>query len=418
LENCIEYHLLGNHLFKNAKALIFAGLFFCGRNADKWLANGLKILKNEMNEQVLSDGGHFERSPMYHSMILEDCLDLLNVFFGVTGSSSLTPPAGELEGRRQRPELNDIAFHLENIATKMAAFIEGMVHPDRRIPLFNDAALGIENEPDSILSYYEAVTGRKTENADRKLRTFPESGYFILAPRPGNRLIADCGEIGPDYQPGHAHCDLLSFELSVQGRRVIVDSGCARYEEGEIRRYNRGSAGHNTISVDGHNQSEVWGAHRCARRARPLYARLKELDDGTIVFEGAHDGYRRLLGSPVHQRSIRWTGDEIQIRDSVDGMGTHSIESRIHINPDLTVLPKKNAVLISDGDKNLIEIFLCGSGKIESTQGWYCPEFGIQKRCTVLRVFESHAKLPYSSCWTLRLMNSLVIPLTAGRKGQ
>ena len=62
----------------------------------------------------------------------------------------------------------------------------------------------------------------------------------MMAPRSGDRLLVDCGEIGPDYLPGHAHCDTLSFELSLSGQRVVVDSGCGIY-------------------VDGLNQPEIWG---------------------------------------------------------------------------------------------------------------------------------------------------------------
>lgn len=92
-----------------------------------------------------------------------------------------------------------------------------------------------------------------------RVLSFPASGYFRLEPTPGDVLVVDCGPIGPDYQPGHAHCDTLSFELSLNGRRVIVDSGCSQYVDGEIRQYNRGSLGHNTLAIDGVNQSEVWG---------------------------------------------------------------------------------------------------------------------------------------------------------------
>ena len=75
----LEWHLLGNHLFANAKALVFAGLFFKGREAGRWLSKGLAVLDREIREQILSDGGHFERSPMYHAIILEDLLDLINL---------------------------------------------------------------------------------------------------------------------------------------------------------------------------------------------------------------------------------------------------------------------------------------------------------------------------------------------------
>ncbi|MBV5329410.1 MAG: hypothetical protein JZU65_17600, partial [Chlorobium sp.] len=82
LEKNIEYHLLANHYFKNGKALIFAGLFFSGADAERWLNKGLAIISKEIEEQILADGGHFERSPMYHAMILEDCLDLVNIMDG------------------------------------------------------------------------------------------------------------------------------------------------------------------------------------------------------------------------------------------------------------------------------------------------------------------------------------------------
>ena len=71
----LEIHLLGNHLLANAKALVFAGLFFSGREANEWVDTGLGILSRQIPEQILSDGGHFELSPMYHAIILEDLLD-------------------------------------------------------------------------------------------------------------------------------------------------------------------------------------------------------------------------------------------------------------------------------------------------------------------------------------------------------
>ena len=79
LEKRIESHLLGNHLFANAKALVFAGTYFSGAEADRWLNRGISILEREIPEQILLDGGHFELSTMYHALIFEDLLDLCNL---------------------------------------------------------------------------------------------------------------------------------------------------------------------------------------------------------------------------------------------------------------------------------------------------------------------------------------------------
>ncbi len=386
LENSLEHHLLGNHLFKNAKALLFCGLSFSGPDAERWLAKGLRLLRRELEEQVLPDGGHFERSPMYHCMILEDCLDLLNI----CRCSS-------------RPDVRGLSDRLETAVRRMTFFLQGMSHPDGRIALFNDAALGIELDPGDLAAYYERLIQEPAPRPEPPFWSFPETGYFVMAPAVGDHMLIDCGPVGPDYQPGHSHCDTLSFELSLKGRRVIVDSGCFQYEDGPVRQYNRGNMGHNTITVDGRNQSEVWGAHRCARRARPLHAGLDKRGDGALVFEGAHDGYKRLDGSPIHHRRVVWAGNTITIEDRVEGSGAHEIESRLHIHPALEVHHDGDGVLVKDGALPIASITSEGAGDVEQTGGWYCPEFGRKEPCVVLRVKSANHGLPYVGKWVFKI---------------
>jgi uncharacterized heparinase superfamily protein len=385
LEKNIEYHLLANHYFKNGKSLIFAGLFFSGKDAQRWLNKGLAIITKELDEQILADGGHFERSPMYHAMILEDCLDLLNIMNGLN-----------LE------EVQTLRQQLRKKAEAMLIFLSSMTHPDGDIALFNDAALGIEARLDALADYFERLTGETAPSFAGDCVSFPDTGYFVFAPRAGNRLIVDCGPVGPDYQPGHAHCDTLSFELSLQGQRVIVDSGCCQYLEGEIRRYNRGNAGHNTVTIDGENQSEVWGAHRCARRARPLYGRLDKLEDGTLLFAGAHDGYRRLKGKPIHHRTIAWAGGVYRIEDRIEGQGSHDIESRLHIHPEFSVEVVDDCAMIRTKTDLLAIISSQDGSSLETTDGWYCPEFGIQQPCTVIISRFSQVPLPFRTGWVIK----------------
>ncbi len=395
LEKSLEWHLLANHLFKNAKALILAGLFFHGTKAERWLKLGLSLLENEIHEQVLPDGSHFERSPMYHTMILKDCLDLLNIRF-----PSHYALAGSLTLRWEafREKLQDTVF-------RMISFLSGMTHPDGRIALFNDAAFGVELDPDHIHTYAEQVTSRSPGIGSFPAIDFPDSGYFIMNPYSGDYLVVDCGPLGPDYQPGHAHCDTLSFELSLKGRRVIVDSGCYEYQPGRMRDYNRGNEGHNTLTIDGQNQSEVWAAHRCGRRARPIYGRLRRCADGTIIFEGAHDGYRRLRGHPIHHRRVWWKESLITVEDTVEGRGRHFIESRLHIHPDLSVTLKGNQVLLRSDSEKVLLISPLRSGNLEVTQGWYCPEFGLKLACPVIKIKHGSTPLPFRSGWSLKILN-------------
>lgn len=388
LEKNIEYHLLANHLFKNGKALVFAGLYFAGDDAERWLKKGLQILSTQLEEQILPDGGHFERSPMYHAMVLEDCLDLLNICTG-----------------HRNKNVTDFMAYLKPVTGTMLSLLLGLTHPDGEIALFNDAAFGIEATPAELTEYYERLTGEQVRVPSEKAWSLPATGYYVMSPKSGDRLIIDCGPVGPDYQPGHSHCDNLSFELSLKGRRVIVDSGCCQYVDGDIRRYNRGNAGHNTLTIDGENQSEVWGAHRCGRRAYPLYANLEERADGSLHFSGAHNGYRHLKGSPVHNRTITWSGDTFLIEDRVEGKGSHDIEAQLHIHPGLVVeLTGGNAMIRDDRDL-LATITLQGEGSIEKTEGWYCPEFGIKRPCVVLTYVKKNVSLPFDGGWIITTGN-------------
>ncbi len=386
LEKNLEYHLLANHLFKNIKALIFAGLFFEGSTARRWLNTGMRMLRKELSEQVMPDGGHFERSPMYHSMILEDVLDLLNV----------------LSVYEQHKA---VCAELSEKAIKMQGFLAAMCHPDGGMALFNDAAFGIEPSMDRLVRYMTELTGLPEETGEEELKAFRDSGYFIMSPSPGNRMVIDCGEIGPDYQTGHSHCDTLSFELSLAGQRVVVDSGCCQYEEGEIRHYNRGNAGHNAMTVDGQDQSEIWAAHRCGRRAHPNLHEFRKDSNGTLRFSGSHDGYRKLRGSPVHRRTITWAGGQIHIEDTIAGAGKHGITSRLHIHPDLSLDMDGGVATVSANGRPLAAIRTNGDQGLSLEDGWYCPEFGKRIHCTVLTTKSHWTALPFSTGWEIHALH-------------
>ena len=301
LAQSIEYHLLGNHLFANAKALVFAGAFFEGSAAAEWLGCGLRILAAQVPEQVLEDGGHFERSPMYHSLILEDVLDLINLGRTYPG---LLPNWSEVAGR-------------------MLSWLQQMTHPDGQIAFFNDAAFGVAPEPAALIRYADRL------GIQPRQRPLGESGYIRLE-NGGAVVFFDAAPIGPDYQPGHAHADTLSFELSIGGRRAIVNSGISTYENSAERLAQRSTPAHNTIRLDSEDSSEVWSAFRVARRARPL-------DVGTdrrSFAEAAHDGYKRLKDPAIHRRRLELHPDRLVVTDEIQARGEHAVELFFHLHPE------------------------------------------------------------------------------------
>jgi len=375
LRQRLEYHLLGNHLWANGKALIFAGLFFEGSESDGWLDKGMEIVKRELAEQVLFDGGHFERSPMYHAIILEDLLDLVNL-------------SNAYEREVDQDWLTAIAM--------MRTWLEGMSHPDGRIALFNDAAFGIAPTWQELEAYARRLQLRPSEYHFPLLTHFPDSGYIRLQGLQAVALL-DVAPVGPDYIPGHAHADTLSFELSVFGQRVLVNSGTSTYEKTAERHRQRGTAAHNTVSVNGQDSSEVWGGFRVARRARPFGLETREDVDSCFV-KCAHDGYRRLPGKPVHWRQWHWMEGSLVVRDTIDGPFEKAC-ARYHFHPEVKLVSegswRQGRVILPSGHEVCWQVNNGQATLMDST--WH-PEFGItiSNRCLEIALDGPTAEVVFS----------------------
>ncbi|MFM2112681.1 MAG: hypothetical protein RLZZ271_1341, partial [Pseudomonadota bacterium] len=303
LSRRLEWHLLGNHLFVNAKALVMAGLAFEGAEARAWLRCGLDIIGRELPEQVLADGGNFELSPMYHAIFLEDLLDLIQ-------ASEVWP--GKLDIQT--------ASSWRATASRMLGWLDGMTHTDGDIALFNDAASGIAPLPRQIAAA-AGVLGIAPASAaahgSEGLCHYKESGYIRVERGPMVALL-DVAKVGPDYLPGHAHADTLSFEMSVHGQRVVVNGGTSRYGLGPERERERSTASHSTVEVDGCNSSEVWSGFRVARRAFP-FDLVVESGNNVLRVACSHNGYSRLPGKPIHRRMWELGPQSAKIRDVVTG---------------------------------------------------------------------------------------------------
>lgn len=321
LDRRVETHLLGNHLFANAKALILAGCFFEGGEAERWMRKGLELLRREIPEQVFRDGGHFERSPMYHSIILEDVLDLINVARVFDGNT---------------PRLNSATVdQWSEIANRMRRWLKIMCHPDGEIALFNDAAIGIAPTPLELDTYGIRLGLGPVASPENALYHLAESGY-VRAQNEAAVLLLDVGLIGPDYLPAHGHADTFTFELSLRGRRVVVDTGVSGYDAGPQRLRERGTGAHNTVVVDDQDSSEVWGNFRVARRAKTFDLTLTDIG-GVVEIACSHDGYRRLKDKITHRRAWRLREDGLCIDDRLLGKFGQA-ESRLLLHPEITAM--------------------------------------------------------------------------------
>jgi uncharacterized heparinase superfamily protein len=213
-------------------------------------------------------------------------------------------------------------------------------------------------------------------------------------------IILDCGEIGPSYQPGHTHCDFLSYELMAAGRRLVVDTGVCEYEPGKMRAYVRSTKAHNTVSVDGAEQSEIWSEFRVARRAKKLGARINR-QGNDVEFLGSYRGFYGVRGRIVHERtakvSLDVSGSRIErlaIIDRLTGSGHHGAESYIHFHPAVTLRPVKSGEIDVLYANRVIATLRIPSGQdFLVGPGWYCPEFGVRLTNQVL-VMRTRGKMP------------------------
>lgn len=381
LSKRIEYHLLGNHLWANAKALVFAGVFYEGPEAAQWLSIGLRLLRRELKEQVLPDRGHFERSPMYHAIVLSDLLDLTQL---ATIYSDVLPYKNVKAWRGEIP--------------RMLRWLAVMTHPDGGIALFNDTALGTAPR----LFDLEAGARELGIAFDTRLSTplyeLPESGYVRLQKGPAV-LITDVGNIGPDYLPGHGHADTLSFEMSLYGQRVIVDTGTSRYDVSDERLVQRGTRAHNTVQVDEEDSSEVWSSFRVARRAMPFDKTIRE-EAGFLTIECAHDGYKRLRGQPLHRRQWSIGDNRLQVRDRIEGRFSMAV-ARFYFHPDITVVEdEKNGTGILRLPKGEEVIWHVKGGCQSVLSSNYHPEFGLSMPNQYLEVVLNHNEAEVEFSWS------------------
>lgn len=376
LDGRLEWHLQGNHLFVNAKALVAAGLFFDGPEAQTWLARGLAILERELPEQILPDGGQFERSPMYHALALEDLLDLINLAQARAPAGAPTPAWGE---------------PLRAVASRMLHWLRCMCHAGGELALFNDCSDGIA-APLMELERLAAALGVYASTPTPGLTHLADSGYISLR-RGGALLLADVAPLGPDYLVGHAHADTLAFELSLHSQRLVVNGGTSCYGLSARRLAERGTAAHSTVQVAGQDSSEVWSGFRVGRRARPVGLKV-----GDVEFSCAHDGYRHLAGRPRHHRSWRMSEHELHVEDHVSG-GSHPALARYPLAPGLTLhaLPK-GGFGVRRGPFAVATVQV-PAGQAQVVETTHASGFGRVERNQTLAVTLSAGRAATRWCW-------------------
>ncbi len=349
-----RYSSANNHLVGEAAGVFVGSSYFAGlRHAARWREESRRILLEEIFRQTSEDGGTREQATGYHCFSLE--------FFLIAG----------LAARRIGLDFPaEYWRRLEAMFSYLAVLTEG-----GSLPMFGDADDGYvldlggrQERVESLLAIgavlferpdWKAQAGQATQPlywllgnpGCEALAAMPEpaepmrleskalagSGYYLL--QSGQRgaddavsVVMDCGELGMGAIAAHGHADALSFVLRAAGWDILVDPGTYDYFTYPAwRDYFRSTRAHNTIMVDGRDQSEPLGRFLWGRRARSRLLAWEPGPQGGLI-RGEHDGYRRLRRGVVHRRTLELDAvrGELTITDELEGKGNHSCELHLH----------------------------------------------------------------------------------------
>ena len=252
-----------------------------------------------------------------------------------------------------------------------------------------------------------AWPGLAADRAPQHPWRFPQGGMYLLGSRFGQpdevKLVLDCAPLGYLGTAAHGHADALSFTLAVAGDAVLVDPGTFAYHtQPAWRSHFRGTLAHNTVCVDGADQSEIGGAFLWLRKAQAQCS-AHDVTGAVQVFEGQHDGYTALADPVLHRRRVEFdpVTRRIQVIDHLQGQAVHEVAVCWQFGEDIAVQASAGQLLAS-GRHSTVQM-ACDAGlQLHLLRGSDAPIAG-----WVSRAFDR--KLP---AWQARWQGRLQLPMT------
>ncbi len=404
------YFSPNTHLLGEAVALLFLGTL-CPElsRAEHWTSRGWEIVMREARRQVQGDGFHFEQSTYYHlyavdlflhavvlaslnepvipsefERTLERMLDALLLL----GRSGPPPHLGDDDGGRVfDPRRNRSEHWLDSLAAGAVLF-------HRKD--FKAAAGELCEETIWLLGEQGVIEWDSTQEDPPATASgaLQSAGLYVLTiPSPRSQLVINAGPQGGQHA-GHRHADALSVSLHSQGHALLIDPGTFEYVgDGAERDLFRSTAMHNTLRIDGENQSEPDGLFAWKQFAQ---AKAEQWITGETfdLFVGSHDGYSRLASPVVHRRWVLSLKSGLfLVRDVAQGVGKHRIDIAWHLGPEMR-LRAENVFQVKEASGGLAILCADKHGWSEEVRKDVCsPVYGKKEPITVLN-FGSTTDLP------------------------
>lgn len=413
------YSSPNTHLIGEAAALVVGGLVLADRPAAAtWVRDGMSILLKELQLQVLADGVHGELSTYYHCYAIDFYVqafvlaeqrgippprwawarvEQMIAFLGhVAGVDGELPRLGDDDGGRALAlGSRDYRYYGDGLVIGAILFSRSdFKYLARR---FREEAFWMLGVPG--WRSFEALASRPPAN---RHFLYPDGGYAIQRSGWGSdatQLIFDCGALGI-LTGAHAHADSLSIILRKGGEDLLIDPGTYQYGGAEgLRTYFRSTRAHNTVSVDGLDQSRAGNVFSWERRAEtslkpPLdFARVQYVD-------AEHSGYRSLADPVSHRRRVMFADPYYWILiDEFDAESVHQYDFHFHFAPEIKVLvgpsrSPREVETVGAGEHAGLLLFSLGTDPVEASvlrgrsvppDGWMSESYGTRRPSPILR---------------------------------
>ncbi|SFX68988.1 Heparinase II/III N-terminus [Janthinobacterium lividum] len=414
-----------NHLFGEYMGLFVASSVWpCWPESTKWQALARKGLEEEALKQNTPDGVNREQAVYYQHEVmdmmllcqrigqangagfsavylqrLERLADFIAALMDVDGN---VPMTGDADDAQMVRLAHDDGWHRYRSLLASCAVLFGRADFKRKAGHFDDKnrwLFGVAG-----LRQWQALDA---SGAEAPVMAFPDGGYFLLGSGFGTpdevRLVADCAPLGYLSIAAHGHADALAFTLSVSGEELLTDPGTYAYHtQKKWRDYFRSTPAHNTVAVDGLDQSEIGGNFMWLKKAN---ARMiaHETDSEVQVFEGEHDGYCRLADPVLHRRRIEFNFNNkcIVVKDILQCTNVHDISVHWQFG-DHCVVTVDEGQLRAQGLRSGLRM-RCSHGTLDVLRGSDTPPGG-----WISRRFDEKSPIA-SAAWRMRVQGTTEI---------
>lgn len=301
-----EMHLLGNHLLKNIVALLFWGYCFSDQKIMKWaLAN----LSFQLNEQFTADGMHYEYSPTYHALAINDVMDSFNLL-----ENNLT------DRKKIKTRLREIAGR----GVANAGYLS-----DGKYISVGDVNYQDCPSRNDLKSYGHRLN---IGSGPSEVKSFPSLKKNNL------KVMMISSPFSPVYNPAHSHGDKLSVLLWNGDVPVLTDTGNYSYNFCDERIYSRSVEAHNTVQIDDLQQAEFWSVFRVGYRGK---AEMPLSDSNEISSVFVHRNYR-------HHRNLEIAEGGLILQDRIRAEGSHSFKQYFHFHPACAIEAGTDRVIVNN----------------------------------------------------------------------